>query len=385
MFCPDFAILRLISIGHSPHSDEIKSFTMKKITQRIRYVKTRDGVRLAWAEAGAAQRALIKAANWMTHLEYDWESPVWRHWIRFFSENFRFIRHDERGCGMTDWNAGDLSFERWLEDLEAVVEAADPQEPFALLGISQGAAICIAYATKYPERVSRLILYGGYARGTYHRKDSDKERLYRAMIELARLGWGSDNPVFRQVFTSRFVPGASNEQIGWFNELCRKTTSPETAARLLEARACINVMPLLGAVRTPTLVLHSRDDAVCPIVEGHILAAGIPNAQFVELDSKNHVLLENEPAWRRFCEEILEFTGVKGSIYGEDPAFAALSPREREVLTLLTEGFANAQIAARLSISEKTVRNHVSNLFDKLGVWTRARAIVFARERGFGK
>jgi pimeloyl-ACP methyl ester carboxylesterase/DNA-binding CsgD family transcriptional regulator len=355
---------------------------MKKVTQRIRYVQTRDGVRLAWADAGAGS-VLVKAANWMTHLEYDWESPVWRHWMRFFGENFRFIRHDERGCGMTDWQVGDLSFERWVEDLETVVAAAAPEEPFALLGISQGAATCIAYAVKYPERVSHLLLYGGYARGAYHRDDEDKKRLYRAIIELVRLGWGSDNPAFRQVFTSRFVPGASDEQIGWFNELCRKTTAAETAARLLETRANVNVLPLLGAVRTPTLVLHSRDDDVIPIVEGHILAAGIPNAEFVELDSKNHVLLEREPAWERFCHEVLKFTGIKGLTHAEDPAFAALTTREREVLSLVAEGFGNAQIAAQLSISEKTVRNHVSNLFDKLGVWSRAQAIVFARDRGF--
>jgi DNA-binding CsgD family transcriptional regulator/pimeloyl-ACP methyl ester carboxylesterase len=284
---------------------------------------------------------------------------------------------------MTDWKVGDFSLDRWVEDLEAVIAAAAPQAPFVLLGISQGAAPCIAYAVKYPERVSHLILYGGYARGAFQRDDPDNECLYRAMIDLVRLGWGSDNPVFRQVFTSRFVPGARDEQIDWFNDLCRKTTSPEVAARLLEARANVNVTALLGAVRTPTLVMHSRDDDVVPIAEGRILAAGIPNAEFIELDSKNHVLLDFEPAWERFCGEILEFTGIKGSTYGEDPAFAALSPREREVLALLAEGFGNAQIAARLEISEKTVRNHVSNLFDKLGVWTRAQAIVFARDHGF--
>jgi pimeloyl-ACP methyl ester carboxylesterase/DNA-binding CsgD family transcriptional regulator len=355
---------------------------MKKITQRIHYLNTRDGVRLAWAEAGEGP-VLIKAANWMTHLEYDWESPVWQHWMRFFSENFRFVRHDERGCGMTDWDVGDLSFERWIEDLETVVEAAGPREPFALMGISQGAAVCLAYAVNHPERVSHLILYGGYARGSFHREDSEHERLYRAMIELIRLGWGSDNPTFRQIFTSRFVPGATDEQIGWFNELCRKTTSAEVAARLLETRADINVMSLLEKVRTPTLVMHSRDDNVISITEGRILAAGIRNSQFIELDSKNHVLLENEPSWKRFCDEVLGFTGIKGSAQSEDPAFAALSRREREVLHLLTEGFGNAEIAAQLSISEKTVRNHVSNLFDKLGVWTRSQAIVFARDRGF--
>ena len=356
---------------------------MKKINQRIRYAQSGDGVRLAWAEAGTG-RVLVKAANWLTHLEYDWESPVWRHWMRFFSESFRFVRYDERGCGMTDWQVEDLSFERWIEDLEAVIEVAAPAEPFVLLGISQGAATCIAYAVKYPERVSHLILYGGYARGAFHRDDTDKKRLYRAMIELVRLGWGSDNPAFRQVFTSRFVPGASLEQIGWFNELCRKTTSPEMAVRILEKRSQIDVMSLLGEVRTPTLVLHSREDDVIPLVEGHILAAGIPNAEFIELDSKNHVLLAHEPAWERFCDEVLDFTGIKGSARAEDPAFAALTTREREVLALIAEGYGNAQIAARLTISEKTVRNHVSHLFDKLGVWTRAQAIVFARERGFG-
>ncbi|HEX5733830.1 MAG TPA: alpha/beta fold hydrolase [Blastocatellia bacterium] len=355
---------------------------MKRSTQRIRYLRTEDGVQLAWAEAGTGP-VLIKAANWMTHLDYEWESPVWRHWIRFFTDHFRFVRHDERGCGMTDWNVGDLSFERWVEDLEAVVEAADPQEPFALLGISQGAATCVAYAVRHPERVSQLVLYGGYARGTFRRGDPDKERLYRALIDMTRLGWGKDNPAFRQVFTSRFIPGGTDEQIGWFNDLCRKTTSPEIAARLLESRAAIDVMELLGQVRTPTLVLHSRDDDVIPITEGRILAAGISGAQFIELDSKNHVLLEREPAWDRFRDEVLEFMGLKGSSRGEDPAFASLSPREREVLALITEGLGNAQIAERLSISEKTVRNHVSNLFDKLGVWTRAQAIVFAHDRGF--
>jgi pimeloyl-ACP methyl ester carboxylesterase/DNA-binding CsgD family transcriptional regulator len=355
---------------------------MKRPTQRIRYLRTPDGVRLAWAEAGAGP-VLVKAANWLTHLEYEWESPVWRHWIRFFSEQFRFVRYDERGCGMTDWKVGDLSFERWVGDLEAVIAAADPQEPFVLLGISQGAATCIAYAVKHPERVSHLILYGGYARGVLRRDDPDRERVYRAIIDLARLEWGNDNPAFRQVFTSRFIPGGSEEQMGWFTELCRRTTSPESAAGLLEARGVVDVTELLGEVRAPTLVLHSRDDYITPILEGHILAAGIPGAQFVELDSKNHVLLENEPAWGRFREAVLEFTGFSLPADGEDPVFGSLSPREREVLTLIKEGLGNAQIAARLSISEKTVRNHVSNLFDKLGVWTRAQAIVFAIDRGF--
>jgi pimeloyl-ACP methyl ester carboxylesterase len=216
----------------------------KRATQRIRYLRTEDGVQLAWAEAGTGP-VLIKAANWMTHLEYEWESPVWRHWIRFFTDHFRYVRHDERECGMTDWNVGDLSLERWVKDLEAVVAAADPREPFALLGISQGAATCVGYAVRHPERVSQLVLYGGYARGPFRRGDPDRERMYQAMIDLVRLGWGKDNPAFRQVFTSRFIPGGTDEQIGWFNDLCLKTTSPEIAARLLESRATIDVVALL--------------------------------------------------------------------------------------------------------------------------------------------
>src|SRR5687767_5965054 len=291
----------------------------RKTAQKIRYPRTRDGVQVAWAEAGTGP-VLVKAANWLTHLEYEWESPVWQHWIRFFAENFRYIRYDERGCGMTDRTVGDLSFPRWVEDLEAVVDAAGIEEPFALLGMSQGASVCIAYAVKHPQRVSRLLLYGAYARGWSRRGDADGEREYQAIIELVRRGWGRDNPAFRQVFTSRFVPvGATAEQLDWFNELCRKTTSADIAADLMQARAQVEVSGLLGQVRAPTLVLHGRNDAVVPIAEGQFLAARIPGAQFVELDSANHVLLGHEPAWARFCEAVLEFVGVEGgAAAGED-------------------------------------------------------------------
>lgn len=355
---------------------------MTRATQKIRYLRTTDGVKLAWAEAGTGP-TLVKAANWMSHLDYEWESPVWQHWIKFFTQNFRYVRHDERGCGMTDWNVGDLSLNRWTDDLEAVIDSADPQGPIILLGISQGSAAAIGYAVRYPERISHLILYGGYARGAFRRDDGDRAVMYSAMIDLVRLGWGSENPTFRQVFTSRFIPKGTDEQLDWFNDLCRKTTNAEIAARLLEARAYVDATDLLEKVQTPTLVIHSRDDDVVPISEGRILATGIPGAQFVELDSANHVLLEHEPAWQRFCDEVLDFTGRGRQSTKEDPAFDSLSKREREILTLIATGLGNAEIADQLSISEKTVRNHVSNLFDKLGVWTRAQAIVFARDRGF--
>ena len=351
--------------------------------QAVRYLRTSDGVRLAWAEVGRGP-TLVKAANWMTHLELEWQSPVWRHWIRFLSANFRFVRYDERGCGMSDWEVGDLTAARWAADLAAVVDAAAPDGKIILLGISQGAAPAIELAVRHPERVSHLLLYGGYSEGWMIRGDQAAQRRFAAMIELLEDGWGKANPVFRQLFTSRFIPGGTNEQLDWFNELCRKTTSPQNAARLLATRAHVDVRRLLGDVRVPTLVIHARGDEVIPIGSGKILASEIPGAEYVELDSANHILLEDEPAWQRFCDAVLAFIGVTApATPADDAAFTALSPREREVLALLTGGLANAEIAERLGISEKTVRNHVSNVFDKLGVWTRAQAIVFARDRGF--
>lgn len=348
--------------------------------QVIRYLTTSDGVRMAWAEAGKGH-PVVKAANWLSHLEFDWESPVFRHWMHFFAGHFRYVRYDERGCGMTDREVATLSLERWTEDLEEVVEAAKIDEPFTLLGMSQGGATCINYAIRHPERVSRLILYGAYGRGVWRRGDPDAQREYRAIIDLVRAGWARDNPAFRQVFTSRFIPGGTDEQLRWFTDLAKKTTSAAIAAPIMETRGDIDITDLLDQIRIPTLVLHSRNDAVVPFAEGQMLAARIPNAEFVELDSRNHVLIEDEPAWQRFCDAVLEFTG-RNKVVAGDP-FLALSPREREVLVLLADGLSNADIAAQLGISGKTVRNHVSNVFDKLGVWTRAQAIVFAHDHGF--
>lgn len=355
----------------------------KQPPQRIRYVRASDGVQLAWADAGSGP-VVVKAANWLTHLEDEWASPLWGHWIQFFCRHFRVVRYDERGCGMSDWEADDLSLERRVADLEAVIDAAGLTEPFVMLGISLGGAVSIAYAARHPERISRLLLYGPYVRGIALRGDPESARVNQAIIDLARFGWGQDNPAFRQVFTSRFLPGGTSEQISWFNELCRKTTSPRMAAALMESRTLVNAVPYLEKIRTPTLVIHARDDQAVPLAEGRLVASGIARAEFLELDSKNHILLSNEPAWERFCSAVLAFTGQEPEPpAGEDPVFQSLTHREREVMGLLVRGLGNADIAQQLSLSEKTVRNHISNVFDKLGVWTRAQAIVFARDHGF--
>ncbi|MET0808377.1 MAG: alpha/beta fold hydrolase [Pseudoxanthomonas sp.] len=345
--------------------------------QSIRYLTTGDGARLAWASMGTGM-PLVKAANWLSHLEYDLESPIWRHWVQFFGEHFRFVRYDERGCGMTGGTPHGLTLEHWLGDLEAVVDASGFNQPFALLGISQGAAACVAYAVKHPQRVSRLVLYGGYARGPYQRDSEEGARLYHAIADIARVGWADENPVFRQLFTARFIPDASDAQVKWFNELARTTTNAEAAGALLDSRGHVNIVSLLGQVSVPTLVLHARQDGVVPIEEGRLLAAGIPGSRFVQLESRNHVLLENEPAWQRFASEVLAFLGEPPQ---RDGRLALLSTREREIVAGLIAGHSNAQIAAALFISDKTVRNTLTRIYEKLGVQSRMQAMAVLRDR----
>ena len=346
------------------------------VNQRIHIATTPDGVQLAWARSGRGP-TLVKASNWMTHLRDDVGSPVWGHWTQFLSAHFDFVRFDERGCGLSDRHVEDVSSKHWLGDLETVVEAAAITRPMVQLGISQGSAATIQYAIAHPERVSHLILYGGYARGGLVRGGRHAEH-YRALMEMVRLGWGNDNALFRQAFTARFVPDGNHQQLDWFNDLCRRTVAPDMAYRIIEARANTDITALLPQVRVPTLVLHCDRDQIAPLSEGRVLASGIPGAEFVQLDSPNHVLLEHEPAWRRFQEAVLEFTGIATGAVEPDSAHAPLTPRERVVMQLLCEGRSNAQIAWALGIAEKTVRNHVSGVYRKLGVRSRAEAIVRA-------
>jgi DNA-binding winged helix-turn-helix (wHTH) protein/pimeloyl-ACP methyl ester carboxylesterase len=274
-------------------------------SQEIRYCRTRDGVEIAYATTGKGS-TLIKAANWMSHLEYDWESPIWRHWIEGLSQHHRLVRYDERGNGLSDREVDDLSFESWVADLETVVDAASADR-FALLGISKGCAVSVEYAIRHPERVSHLILYGGYVKGWRKRADPDEIQQREAMSALIRVGWGQDNPAFRQLFTSLFMPGASREQANWFNELQRKTATPEVAARLHDESGYIDVTDRLAKIEVPTLVLHARRDAVIPLKAGRAFATGIPNASFISLDSDNHILLQDEPAFSQLITAINHF------------------------------------------------------------------------------
>jgi pimeloyl-ACP methyl ester carboxylesterase/DNA-binding CsgD family transcriptional regulator len=350
--------------------------------QNIRFLTSHDGVRLAYASAGTGP-TLIKAATWLSHLEYDWQSPVWSHLLQSLSAHYTFVRYDERGCGLSDWAVDDLSFESWVRDLEVLADAVGA-ERFALLGMSQGASIAIAYAVRHPERVSHLVLHGGYARGRLVRSNTAAEREeVETMNKLAELGWGKADPSFRQFFTSQFIPGGRPEQHQWFNELERISTSPANAVRFMREFARIDVQAMLPLVRCPTLVLHSRHEVRQPFEQGRMLATGIPGAQFVPIESGNHLLLEDEPGWQHWIDAVRAF--LPQSAGADLPGFAALTVRQRELLELIARGRDNAQIAAALSLSEKTVRNHITQIFAKLEVENRAQAIVRARDSGFGR
>ena len=271
----------------------------------IRFCSASDGVRIAYAIAGHGP-PLVKAANWLNHLEYDWQSPIWSHLLHALAREHRLIRYDERGNGLSDWEVDDISFETFVRDLESVVEATGLKR-FPLLGISQGCAVSIAYAVRNPGRVSHLILFGGYARGRRKRGSAEETEQADALMTLMRQGWGTENPAFRQVFTSLFIPGGTAEQMQWFNDLQRMTTSPENAVRIRRTMNEIDVSALLPKVTVPTLVMHCRSDAVVPFEEGRRLAAGIPGARFVALEGRNHMILQTDPAWSRLLEEIGNF------------------------------------------------------------------------------
>jgi pimeloyl-ACP methyl ester carboxylesterase/DNA-binding winged helix-turn-helix (wHTH) protein len=278
----------------------------RPLSQQVRFCRAPDGVRLAYAVAGDGP-PLVKAANWLTHLRHDWESIVWGHWLRDLSACHRLVHYDERGSGMSDWQAEDLSFESWVRDLEAVVDEVG-LDRFALLGISQGGAVAVDYAVKHPERVSHLILYGAFALGRTRRARTARERQEaEVMLDIVQAGWGEDTSALRRMFAAQFMPGGTPEHWDAFDAHQRLTATPENARRLLGTSSGVDITDLAPQVCTPTLVVHSVDDRRVPYEQGELLASLIPGSQFVPLQSSNHLLLDGEPAWTEFVVALEAF------------------------------------------------------------------------------
>jgi pimeloyl-ACP methyl ester carboxylesterase/DNA-binding CsgD family transcriptional regulator len=354
--------------------------------QKIRFCTSRDGVRLGFAACGTGP-TVIAAAHWISHLRLDWDNPIRRAWLSMLSRRHTLVRYDARGTGLSDRNSLDFSLERQIEDLEAVVEAAKCDR-FALLGLWTGGAVAINYAVRHPERVTHLILHACATRGRLAR-DPGPEQVEEAeaQLKLIELGWAKENSAFRQLHTSQLMPDAPPEQARAFNDLMRLTTTPANAANLLRAHWTeVDNRPLGPRVNCPTLVLHAREDGRVPFEEARSLAALIPEARFVPLESRNHILVEGEPAWQQLVVELEDFLPAPSS--APTDAMAALidglTPREQQVLELIARGFDNRTIGTQLGISERTARNFASSIFGKLGVGGRAQAIVRAREAGFG-
>lgn len=354
----------------------------------IRFCTAADGARIAYA-AGGEGPPLVMVTNALSHLQYNCSGPIWRHWVQELARHHTLIRYDERGCGLSDQDVTDISIDGWMRDLVAVVEAAG-LERFPLLGVSQGATIAVAYAARHPEKVSGLVLFGGCARGRLKRELTPRRKLQaETMLNVIRVGWAKETPAFRQLFATMMIPDGTEAQRRWLNELARITTTTENAVAIERAYYHVDVTDLARRVTAPTLVLHSRGDFSVPFEEGRLLAALIPDARLVPLDSRNHVLLAGERAWDRFLAETRAFLGLRGpdgESEGESGVlFPELTPRERDVLRLVAQGQSNETIAEQLRIAPKTVRNYVSRIYRKLGAESRAQAIVLARDAGVGR
>jgi pimeloyl-ACP methyl ester carboxylesterase/DNA-binding CsgD family transcriptional regulator len=338
--------------------------------QDVRFCRSVDGVTIAYAVHGSGPPLVIDAC-WLSHLQYDWESPVWRHYLTELGKMATVIRFDERGHGLSDRDVTDHSLELRLADLEAVVEHAG-LDRFSLLAMAQGGPVAIEYAARHRDRIDRLIFYGSYA-GVDSVQTSKQDRLLDETFDnLIRVGWERPTPEFRRVFTYLMIPGATEEQMGWLDELQRRATSAEVAVTARQQRRQANASHLLADLDVPTLVLHSLGDRMNQFVYSRFLAAEMPDARLVALESDNHIVLEHETAWPVFVREVAEFLGADSSTGratepGTDPR-GVLSARELEVLALAARGHDNAAIAVDLTLSVRTVERHMQNIYDKLGL-----------------
>lgn len=353
--------------------------------QRVRFCTSTDKVRIAFAEAGKGP-PLVRAAHWFTHIDLDWQSAVWRHWFEVLSDGRTLVRYDPRGAGLSDRNVDDFSLDRWIEDLEAVVAAAGLTR-FPLIGLCQGGAVAAAYAARHPERVSRLVLYDSYAFGAYASGIPDRlAQQARALSQMIDVGWGKETGAFREVFANLLMPDAAKEGLGSLGEMQRRSASARNARLLWDAFNRFDIRGIAANIEAPTLVFHGRNDAMVPFEAGRQLASLIPDARFVPLETKNHILLPHEEAWETFCRELADFLEPEaGAARAGALGLDALTAREAEILDRVACGLSNREIAEHLQISEKTVRNHLTTVFSKLGLASRAQAIVTAREAGLGR
>jgi pimeloyl-ACP methyl ester carboxylesterase/DNA-binding CsgD family transcriptional regulator len=355
----------VVTAGHRPRSSGPD--------QEIRFCRSEDGTRLAYAVHGSGP-TLVIASCWLSHLQYDWQSPVWRHFLEALGSMATVVRYDERGFGLSDWDVADFSLEARLGDLEAVVAAAGI-ERFALLGMSGGSAVALAFAIAHPGAVTRLVLNGTVC-GVPVVFEGDRlleEEAYRSMI---RAGWAKEDPMFRRVFTTIFIPDATEEQMRWFDDLQRMSTSPANALASRIARQQVDIANDLSRITAPTLILQSEGDRSTTFDNAVDVSAAIPGARLVPLDSRNHILLADEPAWSTFVTEVAAFLEPdRRAATGDAPDLRSLTARERDVLRECAEGRTNEEIAVALTLSPRTVERHLSNVYGKLGLaGTAARA-----------
>ena len=361
------------------HSASARSVEAAAFEQEIRFCRGRDGVRLAYAIHGSGP-PLVVVSCWLSHLQHDWHSPVWRHFLDQLGEIATVVRYDERGFGMSDWAVEDFSLEARVGDLEAVLAAAG-LERFALLGMSGGSAVALAYAMAHPGQVSRLVLYGTVC-GEPASWTPDEWALEETFRSMIRLGWAKEDADFRRVFTRRFIPDATEEQMRWFDDLQRMSTSPANAVASRIARQQVDLRDQLSRIIAPTLVLQAIGDRMTTFDNAVTVSSQIRDARLVTLESRNHVLLGDEPAWRVFIDEVSAFLEPERREHAEhapDRSAEELTPRERDILRLAADGRTNDEIATALVLSVRTVERHLSNTYAKLGVGGRvARAAAVA-------
>lgn len=354
---------------------------MSQPVHQIRFCTSRDGTRIAYASSGAGP-SLVWAGDWVHHLELDPVSPVWRPWLSVLSQRHTLVRYDIRGCGLSDRDGVQFSFEKFVEDLSAVIESAGLGQ-VVLFGSAAGAAVSLTYALRHPDRVSHLVLFSGYVRNKLAGTPTPQQlEEAQARIKMMELGWPNETPAYSQFYTSLHLPDASAEQARSFADLVRRTTSVSNAVALMRVFYRIDVGEIAPKIRCPTLVFHPRGDSIIWFEQGRSIAGLIRGAQFVPLESRNHVLLESEPAWQTFVNALDDFLPTA---LPTQPTLGDLTPRECEVLELVAQGLDNGTIGIQLGIAERTVRNHVSMILSKLRINSRAQAIVRAREAGFGR